>query len=753
MHIREVKIKRKGTEHRYAQFVQSYRRIDGMPAVKVIAGLGELPSQTVANLKLALEASRQGKALILPVEVPEVSAVVLVLANLRYLDIAVVLELWQQWNLSELLGQVIPATDQEGHGPKVPDTDVVAALVIQRCVAPRSKFYAQRWFPTTALPEILGIAPQQFNNTRIHRVLEELNQAGEGLQERLPWLYQHRKGIFAALFMDVTDAYFEGNGCSLAEYGRTKAGLRNKRCVGVVLLCNQDGYPLRWEIVPGKRKDHKIMGDMAEQIKNLPWANKVPLVCDRAMGQAGSVENLSKSGLYFLTAAHVNEIESYTLRIPYRYFAALDLGDTEESYAKDIESAGQIALAQGMEQVDDSLYVFDLGICYKGEKEAQLKSGQSIAAKPLVAKPEDKSASPSDAAAWLALARILRDQIDSGRFENQAAIARKIGLTRTRITHIMSLLKLSPDIQEELLSGKSGDVPTSALRSLCRISQPEKQRELFDQLPRRPNPPRDSMVVPEPESQPPTDMGKSNTQTKPPIKLRLVAYFNPQMFVDQRRLSQEHLKEIDEFIIDLNQRLASPHSHRDKNNIRQEVTLKLKSRNLLDIFKIDTKGNNPIKVKLRMNEYALAKRRRYDGFVLLLAHPDLPQKAKEIALLYRAKDAIEKDFQTIKSVVKLRPIYHHTDPKVRAHVTLCMLSLLLERTLEHRLMATSEKNTAQSALEILATCHLNQLEVHDVMGHAYTVTRLTPLQQNILKALNLEQLADDKEIAKIIIPR
>jgi len=44
--------------------------------------------------------------------------------------------------------------------------------------------------------------------------------------------------------------------------------------------------------------------------------------------------------------------------------------------------------------------------------------------------------------------------------------------------------------------------------------------------------------------------------------------------------------------------------------------------------------------------------------------------------VYRAKDAVEKDFQTIKTDIKLRPVFHHTDPKVRAHLSLCMLTVL-----------------------------------------------------------------------------
>jgi len=47
----------------------------------------------------------------------------------------------------------------------------------------------------------------------------------------------------------------------------------------------------------------------------------------------------------------------------------------------------------------------------------------------------------------------------------------------------------------------------------------------------------------------------------------------------------------------------------------------------------------------------------------------------ELCRTYRAKDAVETDFQVIKSLIKLRPVRHRTDAKVRAHVTLCMLAL------------------------------------------------------------------------------
>jgi hypothetical protein len=44
-----------------------------------------------------------------------------------------------------------------------------------------------------------------------------------------------------------------------------------------------------------------------------------------------------------------------------------------------------------------------------------------------------------------------RRQIDGGEVRNQAEIARQEGITRARVTQVMGLLRLAPEIQERIL--------------------------------------------------------------------------------------------------------------------------------------------------------------------------------------------------------------------------------------------------------------------------------------------------------------
>lgn len=735
MHIR-ISIKRQGKQvYRYAQLVESYRRPDGMPAVKVIASLGRRSDEEVANLRLALQASRQGRTLVIPEREAHAEWKTRVLANLEYLDLAVALATWERsWKLSELLNRLMP----QGLEAIAPSA-VVAALVLQRCVAPGSKLYAQRWFPKTALPELLGVAPEHFNNTRIHRVLEQLDRVDGALQEALPLRYEQRDGVFATLFMDVTDAWFAGRGCEMAERNRTKEGFRNRRKIGIVLLCNERGYPLRWQVVPGKRRDAQCMEEMLDVVKKTPWFRDAPLVCDRAMGRATSISKLLASGLRFLTATARSDIESYTKEIPSTPFLELDPVGSDVTEQAEIEAAGRTALAAGLRKVDDLLYVLDLGVCER----------------PLVFDEPSPEATEADwdpqemegGASFLALARIFQQRIERKEARNRAELAKQEGLTRARVTQIMNLLKLDARLQERLLRGEFGYAPERLLRQCIRYRSEAKQRRLLEehaqQGTRRAAP-----------SKPPLRTGRQQ------VGLKLAAYFNPRMFVEQRALHCKHRREAEDFVADLNRRLRSARSRMTEHDVHAAVLNELGRHSLIRLFRIriqpdgeNAKGDPCLQAHLELNEEEWDRKRRYAGFVLLVAHPDLPHTAEQMVRLYRDKDTVEKDFQTIKDVVELRPMHHHTDPKIRAHVTLCMLALLLERTIEGRLRRSSTPMTAPACFETLHGCHLNLVRSDANLEPAYLTTEPTQEQQTILRSLRMLELTDPEDVAQRITAR
>ena len=84
---------------------------------------------------------------------------------------------------------------------------------------------------------------------------------------------------------------------------------------------------------------------------------------------------------------------------------------------------------------------------------------------------------------------------------------------------------------------------------------------------------------------------------------------------------------------------------------------------------------------LRVDEAAVKAEAKLDGKVLLRSS-DPTLSAADIALGYRQLWQIERGWRDMKQVLELRPVYHRREDRIRAHVVLCWLALLLVRVAE-----------------------------------------------------------------------
>jgi hypothetical protein len=83
----------------------------------------------------------------------------------------------------------------------------------------------------------------------------------------------------------------------------------------------------------------------------------------------------------------------------------------------------------------------------------------------------------------MALAIKFQSMTDRGEVRDYADLARLGFVTRARLTQIMNLLLLAPDIQERLLSLASADaVRETQLRQVAGIVEWREQRQLFEFL-------------------------------------------------------------------------------------------------------------------------------------------------------------------------------------------------------------------------------------------------------------------------------
>jgi len=115
----------------------------------------------------------------------------------------------------------------------------------------------------------------------------------------------------------------------------------------------------------------------------------------------------------------------------------------------------------------------------------------------------------------------------------------------------------------------------------------------------------------------------------------------------------------------------------------------------------------------------------------LLRTSDPKMTAEDIALGYKQLLEVERGWRDMKQVIDLRPVYHRKEERIRAHVILCWLALLLARIAENACAATWPELRRQ----------LDRIQVGAFTGPAGTFrqrTEITPCQAAILKQLGID---------------
>jgi transposase len=133
----------------------------------------------------------------------------------------------------------------------------------------------------------------------------------------------------------------------------------------------------------------------------------------------------------------------------------------------------------------------------------------------------------------------------------------------------------------------------------------------------------------------------------------------------------------------------------------------------------------------RIDKAKIKAEEKLDGKYLIRTSDDT-LSAEDAALGYKQLLEVEAAFRTLKSTLNLRPVYHRLKDRIRAHVILCWLALLLIRVAETKIDDTWGNIKGQ-----LERIHLG--EFRGPKGRVLQTTELTNRQKGLFKSLELEQ--------------
>jgi len=137
--------------------------------------------------------------------------------------------------------------------------------------------------------------------------------------------------------------------------------------------------------------------------------------------------------------------------------------------------------------------------------------------------------------------------------------------------------------------------------------------------------------------------------------------------------------------------------------------------------------------RVSIDEQALRQEARYDGKYVLRTNCSL--SPEEVAESYKSLWQVERAFRELKSGLDLRPIYHWTEKRIRGHVMVCFLALVLEMALRRKIKELGEEVRYDDLL--LDLCQLKAVDLHVDGSHYLARTELTGRAEVAFRAVGV----------------
>jgi transposase len=340
-----------GKDHIYWSLAETVRTVDG-PRQRTLCYLGELNGSAQARWLKSVEVfNEQGEVEQLKlfpshVEVPDDDPqVARVLVNRVRLERTrqfggcfLGWELWKRLGLDQFFAQ---AVDEEA--AEVPWSRVAAVLAINRLCAPGSELaIEERWYPSTALDDLLEIEEGKINDSRLYRCLDRILPHKSKLEQHLKQRYGELFGAeFDVLLYDLTSTYVEGAAEKNPMMGRGYSRDHRPDCEQMViaLIVNREGFPFSYETFDGNRADVSTMESILRMVERKYGKARRIWVMDRGIVSEENLAAIRKRGGQYLVG---------TPRRQMKRFEAELLKDDWTQVRPDVE-VKQVAIPQGEE--------------------------------------------------------------------------------------------------------------------------------------------------------------------------------------------------------------------------------------------------------------------------------------------------------------------------------------------------------------------------------------------------------------------
>jgi transposase len=187
------------------------------------------------------------------------------------------------------------------------ERDLVVSMVAARILEPDTKLATTRWWHTTTLPSVLGVADADEDD--LYNAMDWLLERQAPIEKKLGARHLKEGGL---VLYDLTSSYFEGVTCPLAALGHNRDGKKGKLQVNYGLLTDARGCPVSVSVFEGNTVDSTTLIAQLQQVRERFGIKTFVAVGDRGMIAQKQIDELKADtqakGIEWITALKTQAI-------------------------------------------------------------------------------------------------------------------------------------------------------------------------------------------------------------------------------------------------------------------------------------------------------------------------------------------------------------------------------------------------------------------------------------------------------------
>jgi len=170
----------------------------------------------------------------------------------------------------------------------------------------------------------------------------------------------------------------------------------------------------------------------------------------------------------------------------------------------------------------------------------------------------------------------------------------------------------------------------------------------------------------------------------------------------------------------------------------KKVLEEYKVSKFLHVQVVKPRDTGKFELRIQRRKRGLKRQTKLDGRSMVITGPD-KMPPKEAYSVYRSgRHSVESAFGMVKGPISIRPVFVYNEQRIKGHIFICQLALLLRRVLEMLLKVSGIQMTSRKALRKVKSVKIVKKTLSGVSEALWQVNQIPEESQRIFHAVGLD---------------